>query len=34
MEDATFQKRIELTGEEMEATAKAIASCFNLAKDS
>jgi hypothetical protein len=29
MEDATFQKRIQLTSDEMDATAKAIAGYFD-----
>ena len=32
MEDATFQKRIQLTVDEMEVTAKAIATYFNSPK--
>lgn len=32
MEDATFQKRIQLTVHEMEVTAKAIATYFNSPK--
>lgn len=32
MEDATFQKQVQLTSDEMEETAKAIAGYFNLSQ--